>query len=90
LTYYTERRTIQTMKTRKSFYFALGDMLRDLGLSQVAARKKYGFDKPGPGYISKTGFQKLCNRPRQITEKTLNVVCNGIGITPADLWREIK
>lgn len=81
---------MQVMKKTKAFYFALGEILEDLNLSQVAARKKYGFDRPGPGYISKTGFQGLCNRPLQISERMINILCNGMGITPADLWRERK
>lgn len=78
---------MKQINNRVVYYFGLGDLLKDLGLSQVEARKKFGFDQPGPGYISKTGFQKLCNKPRQITIDILNVICNQMKVTPVELWK---
>jgi DNA-binding Xre family transcriptional regulator len=72
------------------YYFALDQVLADLKLKQTEARKRFKFDRKGNGYISRTSFQKLCNRPKQIKMETLNIICHGMGLTPADLWRESK
>ena len=72
------------------YYFALGDVLKDLGLSQVAARREYKFDHKGNGYISHTGFVRLCNRPQQVKTRTVSILCNAMNIKPATLWRQEK
>jgi Cro/C1-type HTH DNA-binding domain len=74
------------MDKQINYYFSLGDHLKSIGITQVEARKRYGFVRRGKNYISRTNFQALCNRqsPRG---KTLNILCNAMGVTPADLWR---
>jgi DNA-binding Xre family transcriptional regulator len=76
------------MPTRKNLYFfALGDILKEKNLNQVEARKKYGFARQGAGYISRTGFVRLCNRPKQIKMETLSLICAAMNLTPAELFR---
>jgi hypothetical protein len=80
--------TIPGMKKKPIYYyFALGDILEDRGMKQTEARREFGFDQHGPGYISKTGFQGLCSRPRQVSEKKLNILCNAMNLTPGELWK---
>jgi hypothetical protein len=79
---------MKTSKASSVYYFALGEILKEKGLTKNAARIKYGFDNPGNGYISKTGFQTLCHVPLQIKLRTLTIICNAMGLTPGELWRE--
>ena len=74
-------------ETSKIYYFALGDVLKEQGLNQAEARRKYKFDKKGPGYISRTGFLKLCNRPKQIKFEMLSLICNSMAMKPEELIR---
>jgi hypothetical protein len=76
------------MNAEKTFFFALGDILKEMGLSQADARRKFKFDRKGPGYISRTGFLKLCNRPKQIKFEMLTLICNAMGLKPEDVIRK--
>ena len=70
-------------------YCALGDILKERGETQAEARRKYKFDQKGPGYISRTGFLKLCNRPKQAKfEETLSLLCYAMDLEIDELIRK--
>ena len=71
-------------------YCALGDILKERGETQAEARRKYGFDKKSsPLYISRTGFLKLCNRPKQAKfEETLSILCYAMDLEIDELIRK--
>ena len=75
------------MKKDIKYYFALGALLKDLKLSQAEARRRYGFSRKGRRYISKTNLHLLCSGRTSPRDKTLNIICNAMGVTPGDLWR---
>lgn len=76
-----------TKKITPQYRFALRDVLSDLSLSQKQARIKFKFDIHGKGYISRTGFVKLCNYPKMVSVEKVNIICRAMKIAPSDLWR---
>ncbi len=73
----------------KRYYFALGDVLKDLNITPPQAQKRYFADKKN--YLSRQTLYSLCVKPpMMIRTATQDKICNAIGITPADLWREVK
>lgn len=78
---------MKTKKLKNIYRFALRDLLDEMGLTQKAARAKFGFDRHGPGYISRTGFVKLCGEPKMVSIGIINILCHGMDITPGQLWK---
>lgn len=70
----------------KQYYFAIREVLSDLGCTPVQGYHKY-FE----GRLSRQSIFNLCRQtPVMIRAKTQDIICDALGLTPSDLWREKK
>lgn len=70
----------------KKYRFALRELLNDLGKTPVQ-----GFHAYFEGRLTRQAVYNICRKPPKVVYvETQDIICDALGVTPSDLWRETK